>query len=382
MPPTPESESTSDPVAEYSTPEPNSSPNPEPLPDWDTALEEWKSLWYVHYIGFGTLFVALAVFSCFCLIRLTFCRKANMSLKNYFVVVCALLLTMTLSRALYLLLDPYESHELLHLPVLVPRVLFAIGYPCLTSAFSLLHFAFLEVSKLRLISRRLQNIKFLSSVITIHFLFVLIVYLIVTFFPKLARLLIICQSILISWWLVLCACFIYSGWKVNWEARITKKYLDGKQAAGPRDTEENESLKSEAVEQLKRRKKESQEDASHKGTNKIARISGIVAGLALISVAVELYSLFGVYNLYTLSEEFVKPWPWWGYQTCVRSIEVALCCVLAYVVYPTVRTQRKEDRTQSMTAQTRHSVASTRNTMVRNSTRISADSLNKMSVAV
>lgn len=210
-------------------PEMSAPPNPEPLPDWDVALKDWKSLWELHYIGFGALFFGVAVFSCICVVKIKH-RAKGMTLGNYFLAVCVMLMTFCVSRTLYLFLDPYESHTILDLPVLLSRILFAIGYPCLTSALSLIHFAFLEVNKLRLISRRLQNIKFLVSVIATHFVVVLIVYLVITLAPKLARLLILCQTVLISWWLILAVCFLYSGWKVNWESQITAKFFNNTMA--------------------------------------------------------------------------------------------------------------------------------------------------------
>jgi hypothetical protein len=319
-----------------------SEPNPEPLPEWETAFQVWSSWWEIHNYGFGCVFAILAVFCVFCLIRLRVSQ--TLTLGRYFTAVTALLLVFTFTRALYLFLDPYEAHKALHLPVVVVRVLFALGYPCLTSVFSLINFAFVKVNNLWVILKRLQNVKFLSAVITVHFLLVLIVYLVVTFSPQMARLFILCQVVLIVWWMLLVIFFVYSAWLVITNEKRKTKYINRNskifERSGTNTTEkqprhDTESHNSENI----------NNSTTSKGTKRIVRISGVVAIAGLISVVLEFYSLFGVYKLYALQEKFVKPWPWWGYQTGSRAVEVCLCCIVAYVVYPTIRRRHPADTT-------------------------------------
>ena len=343
--------------------EPSTEPRtaPEPLPDWDLALKEWSALWEIHFIGFGILFIGVALFSCFCLVRIK-AKAKSMSMGNYFLAVCFMLMVFSVSRTFFLLLDPYESHSVLNLPVVVVRILFAIGYPCITSALSLIHFAFIEVNKLRLISRRLQNVKFLVSVIAVHFVVVLVVYLVITYSPKLARLLILCQTVLIAWWLVLSLCFLYSAWKVSWESRITAKFF--------KTTKERSSstLSSCALDPAVtvdiNPPKDRRERQLSKGAQKIARISGIVAILALVNVAIELYSLFALYKLYNLDGDgSIDHWSWWGYQTSSRIVDLLFCAVIAYVIYPSTQAEKKHSH--SFTGGTNSSVSINRNTAVR-----------------
>lgn len=336
---------TTSPNAEPSAEPRTTDPNPEPLPDWDQALMAWKSLWEIHFIGFGLLFLGVALFSCICVVKIKH-RSKGMTLGNYFLAVCLMLMLFSFSRTLFLILDPYESHTVLNLPVLLIRILFAIGYPCLTSALSLIHFAFLEVNKLRLVSRRLQNIKFLVSVIATHFVVVLVVYLLITLAPKLARLLILCQTILIAWWLVLALCFLYSGWKVNWQSQLTAKFFKAT------------TMKERAASTLSTNSLDSRVTAEHnhvhadqseppKGAQKIARISGLVSLLALLYVTAELYSLFSLYNLYDLEQNTVDHWSWWGYQTCNRMLDFLLCLVIAYVIFPSTQIEKQKSSVDS-----------------------------------
>lgn len=317
------------------TPEnPKSEPNPEPLPEWETAFQVWSYWWEIHNYGFGCAFAILAIFSIFCLVRLRNLQK--LTLGRYFTTVSALLLVFTTSRTLYLLLDPYEAHKYITLPVVFVRVVFALGYPCLTSVFSLINFAFVEVNNLKTIWTKLQNKKFLFSIILGHFVLVLVIYLVVTFSPQLAKLFIICQSILIAWWIVLVICFLYSALLVIWNQKVKTKYIN-------QDTKINETSSNDGTE----KSKNTESIEQRRGTRKIIRISGAVAISGIISVVLEFYSLFGVYKLYALEDGFVGAWPWWSFQTASRAVEIILCCIVAYVVFPTLR--RRADRSYTIT---------------------------------
>ena len=334
-------------------------PNPEPLPDWNEALMAWKSLWEIHFIGFGLLFLGVALFSCICVVKIKH-RAGGMTLGNYFLAVCLMLMVFSFSRTLFLMLDPYESHTVLNLPVLLIRILFAIGYPCLTSALSLIHFAFLEVNKLRLVSRRLQNIKFLVTVIATHFVFVLVVYLFVTLAPKLARLLILCQTILIVWWFVLALCFLYSGWQVNWQSQLTAKFFKATTTKERTASTLSTSSLDSRVTAGQKMHVHADHNEPPKGAQKIARISGLVSLLALLYVAAELYSLFSLYNLYDLEENSVDHWSWWGYQTCNRMLDFLLCLVIVYVIFPSTQVEKKQKSSGDS-----YSVRMNKNVMIR-----------------
>lgn len=357
MPPSAEQEMNKTPSS--AEPSRTTNPNPEPLPDWNEALMAWKSLWEIHFIGFGLLFLGVALFSCICVVKIKH-RAGGMTLGNYFLAVCLMLMVFSFSRTLFLMLDPYESHTVLNLPVLLIRILFAIGYPCLTSALSLIHFAFLEVNKLRLVSRRLQNIKFLVTVIATHFVFVLVVYLLITLAPKLARLLILCQTILIVWWFVLALCFLYSGWQVNWQSQLTAKFFKATSTKERTASTLSTSSLDSRVTAGQKMHVHADHNEPPKGAQKIARISGLVSLLAMLYVAAELYSLFSLYNLYDLEENSVDHWSWWGYQTCNRMLDFLLCLVIVYVIFPSTQVEKKQKSSGDS-----YSVRMNKNVMIR-----------------
>ena len=143
----------------------------EPGPDWPVAKKIWGLAWGMHWIGFGTLFGLLAVYSFLALgianHRNGFCRKP------LFIAINSLLFVFGASRSVYLLLDPYESRQNgVEDPKWLTLLLYGIAFPCLTSSFCFIYLAFLEVTKLKVGPRRLQNVKFLSAIIVVHFIIV------------------------------------------------------------------------------------------------------------------------------------------------------------------------------------------------------------------
>ena len=76
------------------------------------------------------------------------------------------------TRASYLLYDLYESEQ--RLAAWLSQLLFNFSFPCLTSAFCLILYVFMSVTKLQLVSKKLQNVSFFLVVIAFHFTVVLV----------------------------------------------------------------------------------------------------------------------------------------------------------------------------------------------------------------
>ena len=197
----------------------------EPGPDWLVAKKLWGVAWGMHWIGFGVLFSLLAVQS---FIALVFgARGKGFCRKPLFIAINSMLFVLGSTRAVYLFLDPYESRQNgVKDPNWLTLLLFGIAYPCLTSSFCLIHLAFLEVTKLKIGPNKLQNVKFLSSVILLHFAIVLAAETTTSIKPQLKPLLIVCQSFFILWSLILSVSFIYSGFKLMNRVKQVRTQLE------------------------------------------------------------------------------------------------------------------------------------------------------------
>ena len=290
----------------------------EPGPDWPIARRIWGVAWELHWIGFGVLFGFLAIHS-FVAIAMVNHRK-GFGRKPLFVAINTLLLVLGVTRSVYLLLDPYESRENgVQDPQWMTLLLFGIAFPCLTSSFCLIHLAFLEVTKLKIGPSKMQNGKFLSGVIVVHFIIVLVAETSASMKPELDTLLIVCQSFFILWGLLLSGCFIYSGCKVIKRVENVHEQLNS--------IEKNERLRNKKVKS---------------GTTKVAKIT---LGTSLLGIAVcglNLYSMVGVYGLYS-KVVHPSPWPWLAFQSSFRLVELTMAGTIAYSVMQREGGKKKEN---------------------------------------
>ena len=309
------------------TPSPPSPPKAEPGPDWPVAKQQWGLAWEFHWIGLGVLFALLALWSITGLVRAGY--KNSFARKPLYIAITILLVILGVTRALYLWIDPYESGEnsVTTVPPYVTALLLGLTYPCLTSSFCLIHLAFLEVTKIQLPSRRLQKPSFLASVIALHFVVVLFAEIMTSVISTANWLLVVCQSFFILWSLLLSASFLYSGGKLLYQSKQVRRRLGNiRSSGGASKTEEPQRQRS--------------------ATAKVARITVTTSVLGLLCCALQTYSLFGVYGLYS-TVVHPQPWPWWVFQTCFRLVELVMACTIAYSV------QQPADRTSTSSAKPR-----------------------------
>ena len=295
----------------------NRDPQSEPVPNWEEARELWGIAWEFHWIGFGVAFSVLAITSLIALVQAH--KKRGFGRKPFVLAIHSLLLFLGVTRALYLLIDPYESKQNgIGIPRWVAQFLFNIAFPCLTSSFGLIFIVFLRVSKLRLVPKSL-NARVLVAVILFHFALVLVADIAAAIdYENVVILLIICQLFFIIWGLLMSATFIYSGLKVIYQAKTVEKQLETQRGAN---------------------------------TSKVAKVTIVTSCLGLSISALQLYSLVSVYRFY---EDFAEPppWSWWGFQTCARLIEVAMACTIAFcVMKPSERNSDSTARRRKLTVE-------------------------------
>lgn len=284
-------------------------PHAEPGPDWVVATQTWGVAWEMHWAGFGVLFTILAVHSFIALAQ--FKKREGFGRRPLVVAINSLLVTLGATRGLFLLLDPYESgNNGFKSPHWLTKLLYGITFPCLTSSFCLIHLAFLEVSKVQIGSKKLQSVPFLGGVIAIHFVIVITAETTTAMKAELTPLLIVCQSFFILWGFLLSASFIYSGLKVILHSINLQQQLE--------------------MVQTRTAKKENRPRRTT-GTVKVAKITLATSILGFACCGLQLYSLFGVYSLYSKVVN-PAPWPWWIFQTCFRLVEFCMACTIAYSV--------------------------------------------------
>ncbi|XP_022792063.1 proline-rich transmembrane protein 4-like [Stylophora pistillata] len=287
----------------------------EPIPDWVPALQTWKWAWDLHWIGFGSLFTLFAVYSLITLIEViaTYRRTKRGKLS---LVITSLLVIFGSVRGLFLFINPYETKQcnlLPTCPTIVSRILFGIALPCITASFSLVHFAFLQVIKLKLYPERLQSGKFLTGVIVFHFSLAIFAETMVSLFADWKALGIFCQSFYIVFYFCLSFSFIYSGGRIV-------KYVQRNHAHVNRLGETSFRAGTDGKAAVYR-----------PNVSKLVKITYLTVFLGFASCALQLYSIIGVNNMYLDKAKPPEPWPWLIFQTLYRAVEFAAACTLAYV---------------------------------------------------
>ena len=359
-------------------------PAPEPGPDWPIAKRQWGLAWELHWIGLGLAYALLACRSLWAIIRSpdvnSFARKRLYQAINW------LLVALGTTRSLYLWIDPYESGEnIVRCPLWIVRPLFGIAFPCLMSAFCLVHVAFLEVAKIHIGLPKLTRLRFVVSIIFVHFAVVIVSDTTTAIKADRTELLIVCQTFFIVWGLLNSICFIYSGSRVVRKAhhirnnicvaeciqnegqpsdccssekmhafknKETAKHEENRprlNRSGARDTSTMqppgfgnhltvESAKQKASKALKQKtkptpphKKPSLPTCGERAIQKVARITLVTSALSIACCALQIYSLFGVFSVYSKIES-PKPWPWLVFQTSFRLVELSMAYTLSYCV--------------------------------------------------
>ncbi len=296
----------------WSEPEPRA-PNAEPVPEWPAAKEEWQGAWELHYIGFGVLFLLLAVWSILALIRAR--HTPLLVTRRFCYAINCLLIVFGITRALALFLYPYELVDNAGgTPVVLQRLLFGIGFPCLIAGFTLIHYAFLEAAKVTFFKRRIQSLRFILGVISVHVVLVLVAEVVTSYVKDISVLVIICMLYFVVCALTVSASVFYSGFHVMHESKTHRRTL---KRISVRTTGKTSS------------KTYGNRESN---TNKVARVTIVTAFLGVACAAIQIYAMAEVFKVRSKGPTIPKPWPWWTYVTLFRLIELGLAATMAYTV--------------------------------------------------
>ena len=275
-------------------------------PDWKGAKQEWRTAWELHVYVLGIAFAVLALYSALSMIRLS--TEKNLLSRNYFLSLNSLLLMVGVCRSVYFLVDGYNSDGTF--PLAVAYLLHNTALPCITSAFSVLFLAILQATKVSLLSDSLQTSNSLTVVMTMHFLFSIGTDVIVGELLHVRLLVLLCQVIFVAWGVVLCCAYIYVFQKVYSTAVRRQQML-------------KRTLQTKGSD-VKGRKRKPRLMLSC-----AIKVTLVTAMFGLISVALQLYAMIGVYGVY--STKAPEPWPWWTLHFSMGVVELCMCITMSYV---------------------------------------------------
>ncbi|XP_023932377.1 uncharacterized protein LOC106170375 [Lingula anatina] len=276
---------------------------PEPAPDWPSALQEFDQLWYIHVFLFGACFTLIAVNEIISLAsRCRFIVSTERRRLNIMsLTLNALLVVFGLSRSVALYTDPYGAYAMM--PFAAVRLLWSVGYPCLTAAFTLVLMVLLETTKkTATTSPAFRKPSVILSFIGAHFVLVICSDVIVYYTVSARVLLLICQIIYCTWGLLLAVGYAHAAMKI-------RKNLSA--SMDPSSGASNKTSVTWLTQLL---------------------VTASVTALALFTV--HLYGAFGVFGVYS-EVSHVQNWPWWVFQTLMRGIEVTICLIVILIASKT-----------------------------------------------
>ena len=294
---------------------------PEQNPVESSSRSLWSVAWQAHIWFSGTLFLLLAVYCTVNVCRLhTFSRLFS---RGYFLSLNISMILIGLVRGLFLLIDPYNEEQTLPSPL--AYMMLNIGYPCITSAFSILFLALLRVTQVELLSPAVQTPRALAVFCCIHVSISLALDITVGLMSKLQYILLLGQGIFIVWSLLLSAgyFYIYS----TMRKVVSRQQCDLTRSMYPKLMFDQTGSGSYSM-----RLPTSQ-------SNPLARAVNLTLGVAVIGSlmgGVQLYGMIGMHGLLR-SDPSQIPTPWYGYQVALRVLEVIICYLLAVVATTPLR---------------------------------------------
>lgn len=266
----------------------------EPLPEWNTAIQEWGAFWQVHIYGLGTLFLLIALFSAFAISKLVY--TTDIRRKKVHIVNLALLLMFSLTRSLFLLIDPYYSRKTLS--IVAVKLLWGIGQPCLITAYVLIFIVLKNAFMMKQRFRRWYTIKNIALITLPYFFFVCAAEMTISFAHELIGFTFACQLLYVLFTVFLIIFYSFIASKIWKKKRDAEAGSIGRQYNG-------QSSKLRSI---------------------LSICLAAISGGVLLCVS-QIYAMAGVYGVFSSTRD-VLPWPWFGFSTGQRLLEVYMCLLL------------------------------------------------------
>ncbi|XP_055357678.1 proline-rich transmembrane protein 4-like [Paramacrobiotus metropolitanus] len=277
----------------------------QPSPGWVQAKAAFGWTWDLHIYALGSLFAVVALYSFLCIIQL--CRMNNTKgVRLYFSLLHFLIFLFGTSRAVFLLLDPYNHKNLL--PQMVAAVFLHLSFPCLTSAFCMVLAALVRTTKMKLMKAGIMNTYLLLGILLGNFAFAISAEIVVDVFlstQKINAVAVASQTYFIAWSLGLGLGYLV---------------MFGRLVDAARDAD----------------------GLVLTGTRRVAvavKMMLAIAMLLLCFAGLHVYGLIRVYGFLKDLSDLVDPWEWYGFHVGTRITELVLAALLAFVASLTIWTK-------------------------------------------
>ena len=265
---------------------------------WTPITTTWLVFFYLHVILFGISFFLLGVVSVIFLFKR---HSAQRFKATTFIAIDVSLAILGFSRFLFYILDPYGvSGYCTEIGcIITSRLLFSLGFPSLTAAYTLVFLTLWHSAKMRLGRSCVQHWKVIIPLCFIHYFIAVVVEIIGAVGPQPVIFLVIgCEVFFSMWGLLVCVTFLIAGTRllksIHVSARNTSVVCREKNIEAPKEKRSSlKRLKSHTYSTIRMKREMKQH---HKqAIRKITIITFVTASLGAI------YSLFNIAQLIMVS---------------------------------------------------------------------------------
>ncbi len=190
---------------------------PSTSPVWHPRSDGWFVVFYVVLVIFGVLFLGFALACMFLLIKRHLVQRFKV---RTFIAIDLALMTLGISRSLFILLDPWgQSGFCTHQAcVIISRLLGSLGFPSLTASYTLVFITLWISARIRLGTSWIQKLKILIPLCFLHY-GVAILFEIVAALPFRTPLVVVsflvaCEAIFSLWGFLVCLLFGIAGFRL------------------------------------------------------------------------------------------------------------------------------------------------------------------------
>lgn len=260
--------------------------NPEPGPEWPTAIQAWGKAWDLHVYVFAVLYILITIASGY---GLAYDLFRNQGIKGLKLTLFLTFLFLGSSRGIMLLVDPYNSRGILDL--YSSYVTWSLGFPCVLTALGLLLLVFGEATSMEIAPPRFQKLSTALGIMACNIIVVLGVDIVFLLAKKFISLLIICHIYFVLFGIILTVGYCCVGCKLSCNSA-----------------------------------------ASVYGDTGILRLKMFVFTLAMLNglfIGIQVFSAFD----FVLHPGALSAWPWYAVQTSLRALEVSMCLVMLLIAF-------------------------------------------------
>ncbi|XP_074646418.1 uncharacterized protein LOC141902540 [Tubulanus polymorphus] len=323
--PKPEPETTSEPepgTAEPSSEPPSEYPFAEPVPDWDVAKRLWGAAWDFHIYFVGIAFCILATYSLISVFRLY--KRKHLLSQKFFISLNVIIFIMCSLRALYFMIDGYNSHKTFK-PIAIDYFFYTSGFPCLTSAFSILFLALLQTTKVQLLPSKVQKTRYLVIIVVGHFTLSIATDIVVGSIASARVMLLICQLVSVIWGLFLFIGYFYIFSKLYKAARRRQKEILQLTLG---------KLRLPGITPIRK--------PPRLTLCLGVKVTFVTSLFGLVIAGLHIYAMSGVYGVFSSSQP--EPWPWYMLHLFLRITEIVMCFLMSYIATQPFRYQKKTQK--------------------------------------